>query len=196
MRVTAQTKLETDNTIRAAARKLFARRGFDETSTRQIAAAAGIATGTLYNYYPTKEALALDLIATDLAEALAEFRALPPAPTLAESLFALVATGLRRLAPLRPAVGGVLESGLSPFTAAAPSSPAARLRTDQLDAAAAVLSAGGIPDPGIIAMHLYWTLYLGILSFWAADASPNQEDTLALLDQAMRMFVGNLETSS
>ncbi len=45
-------------------------------------------------------------------------------------------------------------------------------------------------------MHLYWTLYLGVLSFWAADESPNQEDTLVVLDQSMRLFVGSLSSES
>jgi AcrR family transcriptional regulator len=48
---------ETDRDIRSAARKLFARRGLEGTSTRQIAKAAGIAVGTLFNYFPSKEAL-------------------------------------------------------------------------------------------------------------------------------------------
>ena len=39
-------------------------------------------------------------------------------------------------------------------------------------------------------LHLYWSLYLGVLSFWAGDPSPHQEDTLALLDQGVRMFAG------
>ena len=37
--------------------------------------------------------------------------------------------------------------------------------------------------------QLYWTLYTGVLAFWSDDPSPNQEDTLALLDQSMAMFV-------
>jgi hypothetical protein len=32
-------------------------------------------------------------------------------------------------------------------------------------------------------------LYIGVLAFWAADKSPKQEDTLALLDQSLAMFV-------
>ncbi len=40
--------------------------------------------------------------------------------------------------------------------------------------------------------HLYWTLYVGVLSFSAHDPSPNQEDTLAVLDQSLRAFVSIL----
>ena len=33
-----------------------------------------------------------------------------------------------------------------------------------------------------VALQMYWTLYLGVLSFWTNDKSPKQEDTLALED--------------
>jgi hypothetical protein len=41
-------------------------------------------------------------------------------------------------------------------------------------------------------MQLYWTLYLGVFAYWAADESANQEDTLALLDQSLKLFVASL----
>ena len=40
-----------------AALKLFTERGFQGTSTAQISKEAGVATGTLFNYFPTKEDL-------------------------------------------------------------------------------------------------------------------------------------------
>jgi hypothetical protein len=39
------------------------------------------------------------------------------------------------------------------------------------------------------ALQLYWTLYTGVVAFWARDRSPKQEDTLALLDESIEMFV-------
>ncbi|MFZ2498496.1 MAG: TetR/AcrR family transcriptional regulator [Methanosarcina sp.] len=43
--------------IREAALKLFTERGFQGTSTAQISKEAGVATGTLFNYFSTKEDL-------------------------------------------------------------------------------------------------------------------------------------------
>ena len=40
-----------------AALKLFTERGFHGTSTAEISKEAGVATGTLFNYFPTKEDL-------------------------------------------------------------------------------------------------------------------------------------------
>lgn len=43
--------------IMEAALKLFTERGFHGTSTAQISKEAGVATGVLFNYFPTKENL-------------------------------------------------------------------------------------------------------------------------------------------
>ncbi len=43
--------------IMEAALKLFTERGFHGTSTAEISKEAGVATGTLFNYFPTKEYL-------------------------------------------------------------------------------------------------------------------------------------------
>lgn len=50
---------ETLAKITRAARTLFARKGFDRTTTQEIAAKADIGTGTLFNYAKTKEDLLL-----------------------------------------------------------------------------------------------------------------------------------------
>ena len=45
--------------ILGAARALFGRDGFDATAMADIAARAGIAEGTVYNYFPSKQALGM-----------------------------------------------------------------------------------------------------------------------------------------
>jgi AcrR family transcriptional regulator len=50
--------------ILAAAAKLFTRQGFHGTSTRDIAAEAGVSLGNIYNYFPTKESIFVSLLAT------------------------------------------------------------------------------------------------------------------------------------
>ena len=50
-------KLEKRARLREAAEKLFRRRGYEQTTTREIADAAGIATGTLFLYARDKQDL-------------------------------------------------------------------------------------------------------------------------------------------
>ena len=102
IRVTAETKTRTRQKILDAARQLFASSGFDAATTRDIADAAGIASGTLFNYFPTKEAVLASLAAEAASIALDEFGdGGSDAESFEEDLFAFVAAGLRKLKPLR-----------------------------------------------------------------------------------------------
>lgn len=49
----------THTTLLAAARRLFAEHGFEGVTTPMIAAAAGVAQGSLFHHFPTKRALFL-----------------------------------------------------------------------------------------------------------------------------------------
>lgn len=49
--------------ILAAASSLFTRKGFNGTSTRDIAAEAGVSLGNIYNYFGTKEEIFVRLLA-------------------------------------------------------------------------------------------------------------------------------------
>jgi AcrR family transcriptional regulator len=196
MRVTPETKAATRQAILAVARRLFAENGFERTTTRDIARAAGLATGTLFNYFATKEALLSYLAAEASAEAIARIAAGPAGPpeTPEEDFFALVAATLRALKPLRNYLPALLETALSPL-AAATQAEGDSLRTRHLEAAAAVAARHGHPDLSPVALQLYWTLYTGVLVFWANDASPRQEDTLALVDESLDMYVAWLRGS-
>ena len=72
---------ETRARIIAAARQLFARDGFEHTTTRAIAKAAHIAHGTLFRYAPTKEDVVEMVFASAIGDALDDVLAKrPPAP--------------------------------------------------------------------------------------------------------------------
>jgi AcrR family transcriptional regulator len=195
MRVTSATKAATRRQILDAAHRLFAEKGFGATTTRDIAQAAGIASGTLFNYFPAKEAVLACLAERASEDAIAEASGRSSGgETLEEDLFALVAAGLRKLKHLRIHLPALLETALSPIAAAAAAAArdgeSASLRVAHLEAVAALAARHGHPDLSPTALQLYWTLYTGVLAFWANDSSPNQEDTLALTDASLNMFAG------
>jgi len=192
MRITAQKKEETRRRILDCARKLFSDRGFDPTTTRDIAEAAGIAAGTLFNYFPSKEALAMTIVELALDEGAVAFEDRTRGDeTLEEALFAHIAYGLRYLEPHRHYIGDVLDLALSPFAGEAICPQARQFRVNHLETVRELIGSHSpptTPAPTLITMHLYWTLYLGVLSFWATDESPNREDTLVVLDQSTELF--------
>jgi AcrR family transcriptional regulator len=193
MRVTAEAKLETRRRILEAARECFSKAGFDAATTRDIAASAGIAAGTLFNYFPAKEAIAMALVAEALSAARHRFEGRPRGESLEEDLFGLIAAELRGLRPHRGYLQPVLETALSPVARAGASPEGEAMRIEHLEAVGRLLAER---DPGKpllpVALSLYWTLYTGVLAFWASDASPHQEDTLAVLDHYLKAFVGSL----
>ncbi len=194
MRVTAEAKAATRQRILAAAREMFAANGFDASTTRDIADAAGIAAGTVFNYFPTKEAILAALAFESANEAREEFeRRKLEADSFEEELFAFVAAGLRKLRPLRKHLPVLLETTLSPLVAAAEREEPS-LRIAHLETVARLAKKHGVGELSAVALQLYWTLYTGVLVFWASDRSPRQEDTLALLDHSLEMFAGWLRT--
>jgi len=192
MRITAEEKEATRERIEAAALELFRTRGFEATTTRDIARQAEIAVGTLFNYFTAKEAIVIALAEEGLAKAQAAVAKQPAAESLEEDLFALVAAELRQLRPLRKFIGPVLETALSPLATAAANGEAG-LRVAHLESVARIARAHGIAEISVVPLQVYWSLYSGVLAFWAADKSPRQEETLALLDNSLHMFAAWLQ---
>jgi len=103
---------------------------------------------------------------------------------------------LRELKPFRKYLPAVLETSLSPL-ATDHSGDHTSLRAAHLEIVTQILLRHAPQDAvSSIAIQLYWTLYTGVLVFWANDSSPRQEDSLALLDQSLSMFVGWLNDAN
>lgn len=188
MRVTAEVQAATRQRILEVAQGLFASQGFAATTTRDIARAADIATGTMFNYFPCKEAVVASLAGEALNGAQKDFeRNRREEMSIAEELFAFVAAGLRKLKPLRKFIPAALGPAIGPAPAAE-EDESGRLRRSHLEAVAQVARRHGVLEFAVVPQQIYWSLYSGLLLFWANDSSPRQEDTLALLDDALDMF--------
>ena len=203
MRVNAETKNATRARILAVAEEQFAERGFEATTTRDIASAAQIATGTLFNYFATKESIVEWLVNASSAQVAEDYAANelkaaqngePPEfaddrEALEVSLFAHITQTLRKLRPYRSYLPVVLETTLSPLNSDHDGERRS-LRSIHLETVGAIVSRHFKPEAfSSVAAQLYWTLYLGILTFWSTDRSRRQEDTFALIDESLNMFV-------
>src|SRR6266850_4237243 len=112
----AQNKEAIRKRIVTAALSLFQTKGFDATTTKAIARKAGIAEGTVFNYFRTKEDIALHFFEQEVDQAITSVRDNPrlrKAP-LEEKLFALVHSQLEFLAPHERFIGAAFIHALKP----------------------------------------------------------------------------------
>jgi len=66
------TETETRSRILHAAQQLFARRGYDGTTTRDLAQKAGVAEGTLFRHFANKKAILVEVATQGWAEILTD----------------------------------------------------------------------------------------------------------------------------
>src|SRR5467141_5421657 len=118
----AQNKEAIQKRIVKAALNLFQTKGFEATTTKAIARKAGIAEGTVFNYFRTKEDIALHFFEQEVDQAIAAVRQNPrlrKAP-LEEKLFTLVHSQLEFLAPYERFIGAAFIQALKPASPLGP----------------------------------------------------------------------------
>jgi len=93
-------KRSTQQNILAAAMQLFTRQGVDATTMEQIADHADIAKGTLYNYFPVKEAILSEFIKSRFSQR---------SPEWIETIHSLPDTRTRLAFVLRELMAGVMR---------------------------------------------------------------------------------------
>lgn len=92
MRISATVKEETRAALVREGARLFSEQGFTETTIEQVTAAAGTAKGTFYNYFKTKEDLAVAVVLTLQEASLPALQAVAAGPDpIAQRLHALYA---------------------------------------------------------------------------------------------------------
>src|SRR5215813_4695900 len=111
-----EKKESTRQAILRAALALFAEKGFYATTTKAISRKAKIAEGTLFNYFETKEDLALYFFEQELLGVNDWYRrdARVQGAPLPEKLFAIIHRFLDRLGPYEDFIGAVYLRALQP----------------------------------------------------------------------------------
>ncbi|MFZ3212807.1 MAG: helix-turn-helix domain-containing protein [Terriglobales bacterium] len=87
-----------EHALISAAAKLFAARGYEAATTREIALHAGCAEGLIHRYFRGKSGLLMALIQSRVSRALVEMNTrLAPAPKLDQEIIQLVGFELKRV---------------------------------------------------------------------------------------------------
>lgn len=197
----ADKKEETEAAILAASLRLFLEKGFKGTTMREVASEAGIALGTTYNYFPTKEHIALFFFERSLDGLMARYHdAVAPDMALEEQLFMLNALGLEQVAPYEEFLNVIVVQAAAPGSRLNPlGEDAERLKARYLAFVAGLLrearARGELPVVGVpdgILLDAYWIYHLGVLLFWLNDDSPGKEDTYVLIDKSIRFMLNAL----
>ena len=192
----ALNKETTKSRIVAAALTLFQVKGFDATTTKAIARKARVAEGTVFNYFPTKEHIALHFLEQEVEIAMTSVREnvrLRKAP-LEEKLFALVQTQLELLAPHERFIGAAFVQALKPGSRLGLFSPSAqelqfRYLAFVQELVDEAIRRGELTPSSWWTPHVFWIYYLGVLLYWLHDASPGKQQTLAFLDRSLKIGV-------
>jgi AcrR family transcriptional regulator len=187
-------KEKTKQAILAAALKLFAEKGFYNTSTRAISRKAGIAEGTLFNYFETKEDLALYFFEREMDEVIEWYESNPrmKRAALAEKLFAIIQHSLERLEPYEEFIGAVILRALAPTSKLSPwrlQNQERNLRYLRFirDILAEAESEDRFPPLGDFGAYAFRLFHSAIISYWLQDPSRGKEQTLALLDRCLKL---------
>jgi len=190
----ALRKQTTKARIVAAALALFQSKGFEATTTKAIARKARVAEGTVFNYFPTKEDIALHFLEQEVDHAMASVRdnaRLRKAP-LTEKLFALVHAQLEFLAPHERFIGAAFVQALRPGSKLGPFSPSAqalqyRYLAFVQELVDEAIRRGELSASSWWTPQVFWIYYLGVLLYWLHDTTPGKEQTLAFLDRSLKI---------
>src|SRR5258706_16447172 len=89
--------------ILSAVRKVFAKKGLEGTTTRELAKEAGVSEALLYKHYPSKEALYKAMLSSCDSEFMGEVKKItslePSSSTLATLVHFMVTAMLKRQVP-------------------------------------------------------------------------------------------------
>jgi AcrR family transcriptional regulator len=192
----AQNKEAIRKRIVTAALSLFQTKGFDATTTKAIARKAGIAEGTVFNYFKTKEDIALYFFELEVDQAIAAVRSNPrlrKAP-LEEKLFTLVHSQLEFLAPYERFIGAAFIHALKPASPLGIFSHRAQELRHRYVGFVQELFEQSLPKHPLtwVAPDAFWIYYLGVLLYWLHDSSPGKQNTLAFLDRSLSIGISVL----
>lgn len=199
MKISKEQKNKNRSKIISAAVDLVILKGIKAATMREIARKAGLGDATIYNYFPTKEAILygyyedkFDLVTNELKQ-IKDFNEY----SFQEQLQTFFETKLELLLPDREFLEKTFKT-----TFFALSQHYSRIRPIKEKFIAiieeifkAATEVGEIPDQvfGEITIQLFWEYYIGIVIYWLKDDSDQFESTSVLIDKSMDLTSASIK---
>ena len=200
MKTTRQQQDATRRQIVASAVDLMTRQGFDGTTMKDIARAAGIGDATIYKYFPTKDRIVLGYLDDVAHQALANTMQTPGFTDyqLQEKLQRLTDAVLERLLADREFVAQVRSlAQRSPLSMLAEPLAARQSLREAVTRFLEAAEASGEIEPCDfkgMAGGLYTDYLAGVVTYWLADTSDEFADTTQLVDLSLGVLVQALRS--
>lgn len=167
---------QTKTTIVDTAIRLFRQQGYEETTMRQIAEEAGVALGSAYYYFESKEHLVQELYRRMHEEQFEAIRPLLETQTgLKTRLLGVISGILAVLEPYHNITRALFKSAADPSSPLSPFSPQSKTTREKSIAIYEQVIEGStdkIPkDLGKELPYLLWLYQMAIVLFWIHDRS-------------------------
>jgi AcrR family transcriptional regulator len=165
---------------------LFRKRGFDKTTMRDVADAAGLALGAAYYYFPSKDALLLAWYARNQSQE--ESRVFTG--TLRERLGRLTHDKLDAVKRERKLLGALVQRLADPGDpVSAFAKETAEVRRQSMALIARALGPEISDELKQVLVPSLWMLQMGLLLYFIHDRSPQQEKSHRLADDLLDLIV-------
>jgi AcrR family transcriptional regulator len=190
----------TRNTILASALQLFRDKGFEATTMRDVANRAGVALGSAYYYFDSKDAIVMGFYER-AQEHLAPLLdvSLADSKHLDDRLRAIIQIKFDYFAADRKLMGA-LSSHIDPHHPLSPFSKETRsIREQDIGFFSRAIEGGKLRVPEDLKAHLpqvLWLYQMALILFWLYDSSPKQERTIKLFDKSLAIVVALIKLSS
>jgi AcrR family transcriptional regulator len=171
--------------------KLFLDQGFDKTTMREIARAAGLAPGAAYYYFPSKEALIFGFYEQSFEDQLplAE-KVLREAKGLEERLAGVVTAHLKVSEPYHELSKVLFRVAADPSQPISPfSKESGPLRQRNIELMARALEGDKLaPELVRDLPELLWLYKMGVILYWLHDSSPRHAKTYKLIQRSAALI--------
>lgn len=181
---------QTRRLIVETAIRLFGEVGYEKTTMRAIASAAGVSVGNAYYYFPSKDALVTEFYLQLQREHIARAEPiLASGGTFTEQLTGVLMEGLSIWSPYHSFGGRFIGIAAVPGSPTSPfSAESAEARDLSLGIFERLVSNTSLRMDAEVREELpelLWLAQLGLVVYWVHDRSPGQQRTRTLIETAV-----------